>query len=139
LVEPQGGKYVWFGTDLVLDAFTFVFRDTEHGLFQVHSYPFDERTSTFIVECPEANWRQSGIDQMDEQESIAFCERLFAEDLAGHRLLSNRSVWLGFLRVSNRTWHHGNVVLLGDAAHTAHFSIGSGTKLAMEDATSLAN
>jgi anthraniloyl-CoA monooxygenase len=139
VVEPQGGKYVWFGTDLVLDAFTFVFRDTEHGLFQVHSYPFDERTSTFIVECPEATWRQAGLDQMDEQESIAFCERLFAEDLAGHRLLSNRSVWLDFLRVSNRTWHHGNVVLLGDAAHTAHFSIGSGTKLAMEDATSLAN
>ena len=139
VVEPQGGKYVWFGTDLVLDAFTFIFRDTEHGLVQVHAYPFDEATSTFIVECPEATWRRAGLDRMDEQESIAFCERLFADDLAGHRLRSNRSIWLDFLRVTNRSWHHGNVVLLGDAAHTAHFSIGSGTKLAMEDAIALAN
>jgi anthraniloyl-CoA monooxygenase len=139
VVEPQGGKYVWFGTDLVLDAFTFIFRQTEHGLFQVHSYPFDEHTSTFIVECPEPTWRRAGLDRMSEAESIAFCEALFAEDLAGHRLLSNRSVWLDFLRVSNRSWHHGNVVLLGDAAHTAHFSIGSGTKLAMEDAIALVN
>lgn len=139
VVRPQGGKYVWFGTDLVLDAFTFVFRSTEHGLFQVHAYPFDESTSTFIVECPEATWRRAGLDQMTEDESIAFCEALFADDLDGHRLLSNRSVWLDFLRVSNRSWHHGNAVLLGDAAHTAHFSIGSGTKLAMEDAIVLAN
>ena len=139
VVKPQGGKYVWFGTDLVLDAFTFVFRDTEHGLFQVHSYPFDGTTSTFIVECRESTWRRAGLDRMDEGESIAFCEALFADDLAGHRLLSNRSVWLDFPRVSNRSWHHGNVVLLGDAAHTAHFSIGSGTKLAMEDAIALAN
>jgi anthraniloyl-CoA monooxygenase len=138
-VEPQGCKYVWFGTDLVLDAFRFIFRETEHGLFQVHSYPFDEHASTFIVECPEPTWRQAGLDEMSEQESIAFCEQLFAEDLAGHRLLSNRSVWLDFPRVRNRSWHHGNVVLLGDAAHTAHFSIGSGTKLAMEDAIALAN
>jgi anthraniloyl-CoA monooxygenase len=138
-VTPQGGKYVWFGTDLVLDAFTFIFRQTEHGLFQVHAYPFDEHTSTFIVECPEPTWRRAGLDRMGEGESIAFCEDLFAEDLDGHRLLSNRSVWLDFLRVSNRSWHHGNVVLLGDAAHTAHFSIGSGTKLAMEDAIALAN
>jgi anthraniloyl-CoA monooxygenase len=139
VVQPQGGKYVWFGTDLVLDAFTFIFRQTEHGLFQVHSYPFDESTSTFIVECPEPTWRRAGLDRMDESESIAFCEALFADDLRGHRLLSNRSVWLDFLRVSNRSWHHGNVVLLGDAAHTAHFSVGSGTKLAMEDAIALAN
>ncbi|MCP2260690.1 anthraniloyl-CoA monooxygenase [Streptoalloteichus tenebrarius] len=137
-VEPQGCKYVWFGTDLVLDAFTFIFRETEHGLFQVHSYPFDERTSTFIVECPERTWRSAGLDRMSEQESIAFCEKLFAADLDGHRLLSNRSLWTSFLRVRNRSWHHDNVVLLGDAAHTAHFSIGSGTKLAMEDAVALA-
>ncbi|KAA2254496.1 hypothetical protein F0L68_30420 [Solihabitans fulvus] len=138
-VTPQGCKYVWFGTDLVLDAFTFVFRQTEHGLFQVHSYPFDENTSTFIVECPEATWRRAGLDAVDERGSIGFCEALFAEDLAGHRLLSNRSTWLSFPRVRNSSWHHGNIVLLGDAAHTAHFSIGSGTKLAMEDAVSLAN
>lgn len=137
-VETQGGKYVWFGTDLVLDAFRFIFADTEHGLFQVHSYPFDERTSTFIVECAEEVWRSAGLDRMGEQESLEFCERLFAEDLAGHRLMSNKSIWLDFQRVTNRSWHTGNVVLIGDAAHTAHFSIGSGTKLAMEDAIALA-
>ncbi|HEY3611530.1 MAG TPA: FAD-dependent monooxygenase [Pseudonocardiaceae bacterium] len=138
-IVPQGGKYAWFGTDLVLDAFTFLFRETEHGLFQVHSYPFDEDTSTFIVECQEPTWRAARLDRMSEEDSIAFCEKLFADDLRGHQLLSNRSVWRNFLRVSNRTWRHGNVVLLGDAAHTAHFSIGSGTKLAMEDAAALAN
>jgi anthraniloyl-CoA monooxygenase len=137
-VEPQGCKYVWFGTDLVLDAFRFIFTDTEHGLFQVHSYPFDESTSTFIVECAEPVWRRAGLDRMSEQESLEFCQRLFAEDLGDHRLMSNKSIWSDFQRVSNRTWHHGNVVLLGDAAHTAHFSIGSGTKLAMEDAIALA-
>jgi anthraniloyl-CoA monooxygenase len=136
-VAPEGCKYVWFGTDLVFDAFTFIFKDTEHGLFQVHAYPFDERTSTFIVECPEPVWRRAGLDELDEGESLAFCERLFARDLEGHELLSNRSLWLDFPKVANRVWHHGRTVLLGDAAHTAHFSIGSGTKLAMEDAIAL--
>jgi anthraniloyl-CoA monooxygenase len=138
-VKPQGCKYVWFGTDLVFDAFTFIFRGTEHGLFQVHAYPFDEQTSTFIVECAEPTWRRAGLDAMSEQDSIDFCERLFADDLDGHRLLSNRSLWLSFPLVRNASWHHGNLVLIGDAAHTAHFSIGSGTKLAMEDAIALAN
>jgi len=138
-VEPEGCKYVWFGTDLVFDAFTFIFRDTEHGLFQVHAYPFDERTSTFIVECPEPTWRRAGLDGLGEEESLAFCEQLFARDLQGHELLSNRSLWLDFPKVVNKVWHHGRTVLLGDAAHTAHFSIGSGTKLAMEDAIALRN
>jgi anthraniloyl-CoA monooxygenase len=138
-VEPEGCKYVWFGTDLVFDAFTFIFRETEHGLFQVHAYPFDERASTFIVECPEATWRQAGLDELTEEESLAFCEELFADDLDGHRLLSNRSIWLSFPKVRNRVWHDGHLVLVGDAAHTAHFSIGSGTKLAMEDSLALAN
>jgi anthraniloyl-CoA monooxygenase len=138
-VESEGCKYVWFGTDLVFDAFTFVFRETEHGLFQVHAYPFDEHTSTFIVECPEPTWRRAGLDELDEDESLAFCEQLFARELEGRELFSNRSVWLDFPKVVNRTWHRGNTVLLGDAAHTAHFSIGSGTKLAMEDAIALAN
>jgi anthraniloyl-CoA monooxygenase len=136
---PVGAKYVWFGTDLVFDAFTFIFRDTEHGLFQVHAYPFDARTSTFIVECPESTWRAAGLDHMSEEESIRFCEELFAEELDGHRLLSNRSLWLSFLKVSAESWYHENTVLLGDAAHTAHFTIGSGTKLAMEDAIALTN
>jgi anthraniloyl-CoA monooxygenase len=136
-VVPEGCKYVWFGTDLVFDAFTFIFRETEHGLFQVHAYPFDERMSTFIVECPEATWRRAGLHELDEDESLAFCERLFARDLEGHEILSNRSVWLSFPKVTNSSWHCGRVVLMGDAAHTAHFSIGSGTKLAMEDAIAL--
>jgi anthraniloyl-CoA monooxygenase len=136
-VMAEGCKYVWFGTDLVFDAFTFIFRETEHGLFQVHAYPFDERRSTFIVECPEATWRRAGLHELDEDESLAFCERLFARDLEGHELLSNRSVWLSFPKVTNSSWHCGRVVLVGDAAHTAHFSIGSGTKLAMEDAIAL--
>jgi anthraniloyl-CoA monooxygenase len=137
-VQPQGCKYVWFGTDLVLDAFTFIFKETEAGLVQVHAYPFDENTSTWIIECPHATWRALGFDAMDEAESLAACEALFAEELVGHRLLSNRSLWTDFMLVRNESWHHGNVVLLGDAAHTAHFSIGSGTKLAMEDAIALA-
>jgi anthraniloyl-CoA monooxygenase len=136
-VEPEGCKYVWFGTDLVFDAFTFIFRETEHGLFQVHAYPFDEHMSTFIVECPVPTWRRAGLDVMDEDESLAFCERLFARDLEGRELHSNRSIWLDFPKVTNKAWHHGRIVLVGDAAHTAHFSIGSGTKLAMEDAVAL--
>jgi anthraniloyl-CoA monooxygenase len=137
-VAPQGCKYVWFGTDLVLDAFTFIFKPTEAGLVQVHAYPFDEHTSTWIIECPEHTWRRLGFDAMDEAESLHACEALFAEELHGHRLMSNRSLWTSFLLVRNESWHRGNVVLLGDAAHTAHFSIGSGTKLAMEDAVALA-
>ncbi|HVM11895.1 MAG TPA: FAD-dependent monooxygenase [Actinomycetota bacterium] len=131
-------RYIWFGTPLALDSFTFSFRPTEHGLFQAHAYPFDGRMSTFIVECPEDVWRGAGLDRADEAGSIAFCEDVFADDLRGAPLLSNRSAWISFVTVKNATWHHANVVLIGDAAHTAHFSIGSGTKLAMEDAISLA-
>jgi anthraniloyl-CoA monooxygenase len=131
-------KYAWFGADLAVDAFTFIFRDTEHGLFQVHAYPFDAHTSTFIVECHESTWRRAGLDRMTEEESLHFCEELFGPELGDHKLLSNRSIWFSFVTLRNRSWHQGNVVLLGDAAHTAHFTIGSGTKLAMEDAISLA-
>jgi anthraniloyl-CoA monooxygenase len=131
-------RYIWFGTTRVLDSFTFIFRENEHGFFQTHAYPFDGETSTWIVECHEDVWRAAGLDTASEQDSIAYCEKLFADDLRGHRLMSNRSTWVPFVTVRNRRWWHGNVVLLGDAAHTAHFSIGSGTKLAMEDAISLA-
>jgi anthraniloyl-CoA monooxygenase len=131
-------RYIWFGTDLVLPAFTFIFRETEHGMFQVHAYPFDADLSTFIVECREETWRRAGLEGVDEEGSIAFCRELFASELAGHELLSNRSLWINFVTLRCETWHHGNVVLLGDAAHTAHFTIGSGTKLAMEDAIALA-
>jgi anthraniloyl-CoA monooxygenase len=137
-VRPEGSKYVWFGTDHVFEAFTFAFRETEHGLFNAHAYPYDERMSTFIVECPEAVWRAAGLDELDEQESLGFCEQLFANELRGRELYSNRSLWLDFPKITNAMWHSGNLVILGDAAHTAHFSIGSGTKLAMEDSISLA-
>jgi anthraniloyl-CoA monooxygenase len=130
-------KYVWFGSDLPLDAFTFIFRRNDDGLFQVHAYPFDARTCTFIVECPEDAWRRAGLESASEAESIAYCEALFEPELRGRRLMSNRSLWVNFLTLRQESWHHGNVVLLGDAAHTAHFSIGSGTKLAMEDSIAL--
>ncbi|HEX3272883.1 MAG TPA: FAD-dependent monooxygenase, partial [Ktedonobacterales bacterium] len=138
-IEPGRAKFVWFGSDLLLDCFTFLFRESEHGLFQVHAYPFTGDRSTFIVECTEETWRRAGLDQASEEESIAYCERLFAPDLRGARLLSNRSLWVSFQTLRTARWHVGNVVLLGDAVHTAHFSIGSGTKLAMEDAIALAN
>lgn len=137
-LDEGATRYIWFGSDWVLDAFTFIFRKNEHGLFTAHAYPFDGTTSTFIVECTEETWRRAGLDQMDEAESLAYCEALFADKLAGHRLLSNYSRWFTFTTVRNRRWAHQNIVLLGDAAHTAHFSIGSGTKLAMEDAIALA-
>lgn len=141
-IAPQGGTYIWYGTDVVFDAFRFIFAESEHGLFQVHGYPFDEHASTFIVECPDSTWREAGLDEMSEADSIAFCERLFANELRGHRLLSNKSTWMRFPLVRNGSWHariaDTPVVLLGDAAHTAHFTIGSGTKLAMEDAIALA-
>jgi len=138
-ISQGRSRYVWFGTTLPLDAFTFIFRRNEHGLFQVHAYPFDGSTSTFIVETDEGTWRRAGLDAATEEGSITYCQDLFAEDLGGHRLLSNRSLWLSFPTIRCRTWRHGSVVLLGDAAHTAHFSIGSGTKLAMEDAIALAD
>lgn len=131
-------KFTWLGTDKDLEAFTFIFKETEHGLFQVHAYPFDDGLGTWIVECREEVWKAAGLDQVEEADTVSFCETLFAEELEGHRLLANRSIWRTFPTIKCKTWFHGNVVLLGDAAHTAHFSIGSGTKLAMEDAVALA-
>jgi anthraniloyl-CoA monooxygenase len=137
-VTEGRSRYVWFGTTCPFDAFTFVFRQAEQGLFQAHVYPFDGHTSTFIVECDEDTWRSAGLDDAGEAVSIAFCEDVFARDLRGHRLMSNQSRWLTFPTLKTKRWWHGNVVFLGDAVHTAHFSIGSGTKLAMEDAIALA-
>jgi anthraniloyl-CoA monooxygenase len=121
-----------------LDAFTFIFKETEYGLFQVHAYPFEEGLGTWIVECREEVWKAAGLGKLDEAETVAFCEELFADELDGYILMANRSRWRTFPTISCKTWYHDNVVLLGDAAHTAHFSIGSGTKLAMEDAMALA-
>ena len=138
-IDLHPTRYIWLGAPFAFAAFTFIFQETEHGLFQVHAYPYDANGSTFIVECTESTWQQAGLDQADEAASITFCETLFVEHLRGSRLRSNRSTWIRFPTLTCRTWHHQNVVLLGDAAHTAHFSIGSGTKLAMEDAAGLHN
>lgn len=137
-------RYVWYGTTLPLDAFTFIFERTELGWFTVHAYRFDRDLSTFIVECREETWRAHGLDAAGTEQSIAFCESLFAPYLKGHHLMTNAThlrgrEWLNFTRVSNQRWIHENVVLMGDAAHTAHFSVGSGTKLALEDAIGLAD
>ncbi len=150
-IDVRKCRFVWLGTKKPFKAFTFAFENTEHGWFQAHAYQFDGDTSTFIVETPEEVWRASGLDRMSQPESIAFCERLFARYLEGHPLLSNAShlrgsaMWIKFPRIVCRTWIHWSttgqrrvpVVLMGDAAHTAHFSIGSGTKLAFEDAIEL--
>jgi anthraniloyl-CoA monooxygenase len=137
-IDWRPNRFVWLGTTYPFAAFTFLFKESEHGLWRVHAYRYDDRHSTFILECTEATWRRAGLDQADEAETAAFTERLFARELAGHRILTNRSLWRSFPTVRNERWHWRNVVLLGDAAHTAHFSIGSGTRLAMEDAIALA-
>lgn len=140
-VDVRSAKYIWLGTTFKFDAFTFYFVENEQGAFQAHCYRFDDETSTFIVECDEASWRAAGFDKMNLAATIAACEKMFAKWLAGHRLISNDSrgaaPWTSFPLVRNQRWFHNNIVLIGDAAHTAHFSIGSGTKLAMEDAIAL--
>ncbi len=135
-------RFIWLGTRQKFAAFTFAFEKTEHGWFQIHAYQFSEDVSTVIVETREETWRAHGLDGYTTERSIAFCEALFAKYLDGQQLLSNAnhlrgSAWLNFNRVLCAQWHHRNIVLIGDAAHTAHFGIGSGTKLAMEDAMSL--
>jgi anthraniloyl-CoA monooxygenase len=153
-IDLRDCRFVWLGTSKLFDAFTFAFEKTEWGWFQAHAYRFDDDTSTFIVETPDHVWRAAGLDTMSKEDGIAFCEKLFARYLDGHALRSNAahlrgsSQWIRFPRVVNREWVHWKpradgretpVVLMGDAAHTAHFSIGSGTKLALEDAIELAN
>jgi anthraniloyl-CoA monooxygenase len=141
-IDVRKCRFIWLGTTQTFSAFTFAFERTEYGWFQIHAYQFSKDLSTVIVETREETWRAHGLDQFDTAQSIAFCEQLFGAYLDGHRLQSNAahlrgSAWLNFNRVYCERWHHGNLVLIGDAAHTAHFSIGSGTKLAMEDAISL--
>ncbi len=130
-------RFCWLGTTKPLSAFTFIFRENEHGLFAVHAYPFEKGLSTFIVECAEETWKRAGLDTADEPTTIAYVAKLFADHLEGHGVLGNRSIWRRFPTIACERWSHENVVLLGDAVHTAHFSIGSGTKLAMEDAIAL--
>jgi anthraniloyl-CoA monooxygenase len=138
-IDWRPNKFIWLGTTRRFDAFTFFFKADAHGLWRVHAYRFDEDHGTFIVEATEETWRRAGLEQASEDDTIAFCERLFAEELEGHRLLKNRAIWRSFPTVRNARWSFENVALIGDAAHTAHFSVGSGTKLAMEDAIALAD
>jgi len=136
-LDERRCRYIWLGTRKRFDAFTFIVASTPHGVMQVHAYRFDGNTSTFIVECDEATWRGAGFDRMPVEESVVALEKIFDAHLDGHGLMLNRTAWITFVTVKNARWRHGNVVLLGDAAHTAHFSIGSGTKLALEDAIAL--
>jgi len=136
-LDVRPNKFVWLGTTKRFPAFTFYFKEDRSGLWRVHAYQYQPDRSTFIVEATESTWRRAGLESAGDNETVAFCERLFAGELEGHRLLSNRSIWRSFQTVRNERWHWKNIVLAGDAAHTAHFSVGSGTKLAMEDAVSL--
>jgi len=138
MLDWRPNRFVWLGTTRPFPAFTFYFLPDPHGLWRVHAYQYAPGQSTFIVETTEETWRAAGMDRAGEDETVAFCEALFAEQLEGHRLLKNRSIWRQFATVRTGRWHRDRLVLLGDAAHTAHFSIGSGTKLAMEDAIALA-
>ena len=143
-IDLRTNRFIWLGTQKKLDAFTFAFKQTEFGWFNLHAYRFNDEMSTFIVETPETTWLKAGIDKFEADQSIAFCENLFADLLDGNKLISNArhlrgsAMWIKFNRVLCERWHKDNIVLIGDAAHTAHFAIGSGTKLAMEDAISLA-
>jgi anthraniloyl-CoA monooxygenase len=131
-------RYIWLAADFAFDAFRFEIAETEYGVMQLHGYPFEAGASTVIVEMHEDVWRAAGFDELGEPESVERCAKIFADALGGRPLRSNKSAWTTFRTVVNDHWSHGNVVLLGDAAHTAHFSIGSGTKLAVEDALALA-
>lgn len=148
MVHAGRSKYIWLGTTKVFDALTFIFEEGAHGWFGVHIYPYSATASTFIVETDEGSWRRAGLDRSSDAaqttgqsdiETVKYCERLFARHLEGHRLLANNSKWLNFRTVRNRVWHAGRIILIGDAAHTAHFSVGSGTRMALEDAIALAH
>lgn len=138
-VDARPNRYIWFGSKQLFHGLTLTFRENEAGVFAAHSYKFSRDYSTFIVECDPETWQRAGFADLTDVDARHYLERVFADDLGGHPLLSNNSKWIRFQLVKNANWHHENVVLLGDALHTAHFSIGSGTKLALEDAIALAN
>jgi anthraniloyl-CoA monooxygenase len=138
-LDVRPNRYIWYGTNQLFHGLTLTFREHEAGVFAAHSYKFNQTTSTFIVECDPETWTTAGFAEMDDSETRAFLGRVFAPDLNGQPLLSNNSKWINFLLVKNSRWVCDNLVLLGDALHTAHFSIGSGTKLALEDSIALTN
>jgi anthraniloyl-CoA monooxygenase len=137
-LDVRANRYIWYGTHQLFHGLTLTFRENSAGTFAAHSYKFSPTTSTFIVECDPETWSKAGLEQMSSEETLDYVGEVFAQDLHGHRLLSNNSKWINFLLVKNRKWFFVNIALIGDALHTAHFSIGSGTKLAMEDAIALA-
>lgn len=136
-VEWLTNRFAWYGTTRRFDCLTLTFRTNEHGTFVAHHYRYAPDRSTFIVECDAPTWQRAGFAALDDAGSRAYCERLFAPELAGHPLLSNRSAWRNFPLLANARWSAGNVVLIGDALRTGHFSIGSGTRLAFDDAIAL--
>jgi anthraniloyl-CoA monooxygenase len=137
-LDSRANRYIWYGTHQLFHGLTLTFRENNAGVFAAHSYKFNSTTSTFIVECDPQTWARAGFEQMNSEETLDYVAGVFAQDLHRHKLLSNNSKWVNFLLVKNRKWFFENVVLIGDALHTAHFSIGSGTKLAIEDAIALA-
>src|SRR4026209_257384 len=137
-LDLRANRYIWSGTHQLFHGLTLTFRENSAGTFAAHSYKFSPTTSTFIVECDPETWAKAGFEQMGSEETLDYVGDVFAQDLKGHKLLSNNSKWINFLLVKNRKWFFENIVLIGDALHTAHFSIGSGTKLAIEDAIALA-
>lgn len=137
-IDMRKTKFVWLGTTQTFDAFTFIFKPNDHGWFYNHAYQYQKSGSTWILETHEDTWRNAGLDKATEADTIAYFEDFFTEELGGHPILANKSEWRNFPMVYNERWHHENVVIMGDAAHSAQFSIGSGTKIAMEDAIALA-
>ena len=136
-IDWRPNRFVWLGTSKPFPAFTFYFKENEHGLWRVHAYQYEPGRSTFIVECTDETWAAAGMDGASEADTLAYCAQLFAEELDGHELIPNKSVWRSFPTVRCERWSVGNVVLVGDAAHTAHFSVGSGTRMGMLDAIAL--
>jgi anthraniloyl-CoA monooxygenase len=136
-LSVRSNKYIWYGTNQLFNALTLTLRENADGIFASHSYKFNKTTSTFVVECDPETWKKAGFESMNDAETRSYLEQVFVDDLGGNPLLSNKSTWINFLLVKNRKWVHDNIVILGDAAATAHFSIGSGTKLALEEAIAL--
>jgi len=137
-LDLRPNRYIWYGTTQLFHGLTLTFREIDAGVFAAHSYKFNDRTSTFIIECDPQTWTNAGFDQLDDEQTRAYLADVFKQDLNGQPLLTNNSKWIQFLLVRNTRWYFENVVMLGDSLHTAHFSIGSGTKLALEDAIALA-
>ena len=137
VLDERPNWLAWYGTTRLFDALSLIFRQGADGLVIAHTYRYSPRLSTFLVECDPVTFARAGLATMDEADSLAYCERAFVEDLDGHRLLSNHSKWFRYTMVRNAHWYHGNVVLIGDALRTGHPSVGSGTRLALQDAIAL--